>query len=265
MQEKTDKKIAVITGGSSGIGKKCCELFTQNGIKVYELSRHGESTDEVTHINCDVTDRDACVTAIDQVINAEGHIDILVSNAGMGISGAIEFTKQEDFLQQMNVNFNGAVYISMAVIKYMRQADGGRIIFTGSMAGECSIPFQAFYSASKAAIASYAMALVNELRPFGIRISVVMPGDIKTGFTGARRKNMEGVQIYERMERAVSQMEHDEQTGMAPERIAALIYRQAVSRRPAMKCTLGFIYKFERLLVRIFPTRLAEYIIYRMY
>ena len=102
-------KTVVITGGSSGIGKATAELFAERGWQVFEWSRSGKSTDKVTHITCDVTKPDETKAAAKQVIDQAGQIDVLISNAGYGISGAIEFTTTEDAHRQMEVNFFGAL------------------------------------------------------------------------------------------------------------------------------------------------------------
>ena len=176
----------IITGGSSGIGQAAADLFAAKGYKVYELSRHGEDRAGVTHIDCDVTSPDDCRNAAAKVATEAGKIDVLISNAGMGISGAIEFTDINEAKRQFDVNFFGAVNIAQAVLPYMRNEHDGKIIFVSSLAATFPIPYQAFYSASKSAINAMAMAMRNEVREFGIKVCCLLPGDVKTGFTGSR-------------------------------------------------------------------------------
>ena len=128
-------KNVIITGGSSGIGKATAELFAANGYQVYELSRRtpSEAREGITHITCDVTDVEACRKAVSTVIAADGYVDVLISNAGMGISGAVEFTTTEELHRQMDVNFFGAVNITQAVLPYMRKSQRGKIIFVSSV------------------------------------------------------------------------------------------------------------------------------------
>ena len=111
----------VITGGSSGIGKATAELFAEKGWQVFEWSRSGKSTDKITHITCDVTKPEDTKAAARQVAEQAGQIDVLVSNAGYGISGAIEYTTPEDAHRQMEVNFFGALNSVQAVLPYMRE------------------------------------------------------------------------------------------------------------------------------------------------
>ena len=185
-------KIAVVTGGTSGIGREAALYLAKNGCTVYELSRRKEGVGGLRHISADVTDETSVNAAVAQILAEAGRIDILVNNAGFGISGAVEFTDTAEAQRQLDVNFFGMVRMNKAVIAVMRQQGSGRIVNLSSVAAPVPIPFQTYYSASKAAINSYTMALGNELRPFGITVCAVMPGDIKTGFTAARRKVAEG-------------------------------------------------------------------------
>lgn len=205
-------QVAIVTGGTSGIGKATALALKASGCTVYEFSRRAQGVEGLHHIAADVTSEDSVRAAVAQVMDAEGRIDILVNNAGFGISGAIEFTSTADAKSLFDVNFFGMVNMNRAVIPIMRQAGRGRIVNLSSVAAPVPIPFQAYYSATKASVNAYAMALANELRPFGITVCAVMPGDIHTGFTAARRKVSEGDDIYGgRISRSVARMEHDEQ------------------------------------------------------
>ena len=137
-------KICVITGGTSGIGKCTAEALAQKGSTVYELSRREEGLPGMFHIPTDVTDPDACQRAIDEVVSQAGRIDVMINNAGFGISGAIEFTPVEQAKRQFDVNFFGMVNMNCAVIPVMRAQRSGRIVNLSSVAGAIPIPFQAF-------------------------------------------------------------------------------------------------------------------------
>lgn len=258
-------KIMIITGGSSGIGKAAAELYAKSDYKVYELSRHGENGEGITHIDCDVTSVEQCKNAVQMVFEQEGRIDLLISNAGMGISGAVEFTEPSEARRQFDVNFFGALNIVQAVIPYMRQQQKGRIIFVSSVMAAFSLPFQAFYSATKSAVNSLSLALRNELRPFNIDVCALMPGDVKTGFTAARKKSLVGSEVYTHMEKAVSTMERDEQNGITPERMAKKLLSMAEAKHPAALSTVGWMYKLFLLLGKLLPTTLAYRIVGWMY
>lgn len=258
-------KTVVITGGSSGIGKATAELFARKGWQVFDWSRSGRSTDSITHIPCDVTKPEETRAAAGQVLERTGRIDVLIANAGYGISGAIEFTSPEDAHRQMEVNFFGAVNSVQAVLPAMREQHSGRIVFTSSVAAVLSIPYQSFYSASKAAINALALALQNEVRSFGIHVSVLMPGDVATGFTAARNKSEAGLNTYGNIRKAVATMEKDEQNGMSPRKMAAGLYRIATCRCPAPQYVGGAQYKLFCFLDRILPKRLVNLIVGKLY
>ncbi|MBR0195453.1 MAG: SDR family NAD(P)-dependent oxidoreductase [Paludibacteraceae bacterium] len=258
-------KTVVITGGSSGIGKATAELFARKGWQVFEWSRSGASTDTITHISCDVTKPEQTQAAAKQVIDQAGQIDVFISNAGYGISGAIEFTSSEDAHRQMEVNFFGALNSVQAVLPYMRERKAGRIIFTSSVAAVLSIPYQSFYSASKAAINALALALQNEVRAFGIYVSVLMPGDVATGFTAARKKSEEGMDAYGNIRKAVAAMEKDEQGGMSPRQMANRFYHIATCRCPAPQYVGGAQYAFFCFLDRILSKRFVNWVVGKLY
>lgn len=259
-------KTAVITGGSSGIGLATAQLFSSKGYKVYELSRKGKTNGKIKHITCDVTDENSVREAMKAIYEEEYSIDVLVNNAGFGISGAVEFTDLEAAKKQFDVNFFGCVTCCNEVIKYMRKTGGGTIINLSSMAAPLSIPFQAFYSASKSAINSLTLALANELKPFNIKVCAVMPGDVKTGFTAAREKSTAGDTLYSGiLEKSVATMEHDEQNGMSPERIAKQIYALSLKDSPKPLSTVGVQYKTFAFLAKVLPMKTVNYIVGLIY
>jgi len=261
-----DKKIAVLTGGTSGIGMQTALALKSAGYTVYELSRRAQGVEGLNHLVADVTDEAAVKKAVDEIVAREGKIDVLVNNAGFGISGAVEFTKTEDAKRLFDTNFFGMVNMNRAVVPVMREAGQGRIVNISSVAGQIPIPFQTYYSAAKAATNSYTMALANELRPYGVTVCAVQPGDIKTGFTKAREKTVDGDDVYGgRIGRSVSRMEHDEQTGMPPEKAAAFLCRVALRRRTKPLYAIGPQYSAAVLLSRLLPCRLVSWIVSRLY
>ncbi len=259
-------RVAVVTGGSSGIGRAVAQLLAQQGEIVYELSRSGQSTETVRHIDADVTDPAQVEAAMAQIAQQQGRIDLLVNNAGMGISGAIEFTPAEHAHRIFEVNFFGTFNCCKAALPYLRKSSDPRIINMSSVAAPIAIPFQAFYSASKAAINSLTLALANEVRGFGVRVCAVMPGDAHTGFTAARQKTVAGAEIYgAEIERAVSAMEKDEQNGMSPEKVASVVLRAANAANPRPLYTAGGKYKFFVLLAKLLPVRALNWLVGKVY
>jgi NAD(P)-dependent dehydrogenase (short-subunit alcohol dehydrogenase family) len=255
----------LITGGSSGIGLATVQLFVSKGWTVFELSRSGVSSPSVTHIHCDVTDEESVQNAVSEVMQHTDSIDVVISNAGFGISGPIEFTQIEDAQKQFDVNLFGAVRLTKAVLPILRTQGYGRIIYTSSVAAELSIPYQSFYSASKSALNAIALALANEVRSFGIQVSVLMPGDVATGFTDAREKSIEGMEVYGALQSAVAAMEKDERGGMSPMDMAKCLYRISVCRNPHPLYIGGGIYKVFCCLNRLLPKRLVNWIVGKLY
>jgi len=259
-------KTAVITGASSGIGLALAKLMVREGYTVYNLSRRDAGTEGVRHISTDVTSSESVKNAVEEILSREKKIDVLVSNAGYGISGAIENTAEEDALRQLDVNFYGLFRISKAVLPIMRKQRQGKIIAISSVAGAISIPFQTMYSVSKAAINSYVMALANEVRPFGIKVAAVLPGDARTNFTMAREKNETDDSEYrERLDKSVAGMEKDEQNGMAPEYVASRIYRVIRKKSPKPMTVVGVKYKVFTVLFKILPSRFANWVVGKLY
>ncbi len=248
------KRICILTGGSSGIGKATADLLAQNGYTVYEFSRGGSDRNGIRHITADVTSAEQVRAGVLQVLDEQDRIDLLVNNAGFGISGAVEFTDPADAHAQLDVNFFGALNCIQAVLPAMRTAGCGHIVNVSSVAAPIAIPFQSFYSATKAAVNSLTLALRNEVKPFGIKVCAVLPGDVKTGFTTARKKSTAGADVYGKaLEHAVAVMEHDEQTGMPPLKVAKAVFHAASEKHPRALRTVGAQYQLFVFLAKILP------------
>ena len=259
-------KVVIITGGSSGIGLCTAAALRDRGCKVYELSRRDSEVEGITHLRCDITDEEQIKAAVAQVLDENGRIDILINNAGFGISGAVEFTETSDAQRLFDVNFFGMVRMNRAILPLMREQGHGRIVNLSSVAAPVPIPFQTYYSAGKAAVNSYTMALSNEVKPFGITVAAVMPGDIKTGFTAARKKNTAGDDIYGgRIAKCVAVMEHDEQNGMEAALAGRFIAKTALKNKPRTISTIGFSYKMAVFLLRHLPMGWANLLVGKMY
>ena len=259
-------KVALVTGGSSGIGLATAKMLQKLGYCVYELSRTGTSQGEIVHKSADVTDPAQVQAAVEQVIEAEGKIDLLVNNAGFGISGAVECTSSKDAHSQFEVNFFGQLNCIQAILPYMREAGNGHIVNLSSVAAPIAIPFQGFYSATKAAVNSLTLALRNEVRPFHIKVCAVQPGDVKTGFTAARIKSQEGGTVYGSvLAHAVSVMEHDEQNGMPPEAVAKVICKAAQAKNPAALYTVGTQYRLFTLINKLLPATAVNFLVGKIY
>ena len=260
-----DKRTVLITGASSGIGLAAAELFLKNGDSVYALSRRDCPAPGAVSLHADVTDGDAVREAIDEVFRREGRLDVLVLNAGFGISGAVEFTGLSEAKRQLDVNFFGTASCIRHALPHMREQGSGHILIISSVAGAIPIPFQAYYSCSKAALNALVLAAANELRPFNIHVAAVLPGDIKTGFTEAREKNASGASVYAALDGSIKTMEQDERRGMPPSAIAKKLYSLSKKKSPKPLSTVGLKYKLFLALAKLLPVRFTNRIVGMLY
>ena len=173
----------LISGGTRGIGKACVKLFAANGYKVSSLSRTGKSDeilDGVTYYQCDVKDSGEVDLAVNSAVRSFGPVDVLISNAGISVSGLAQDFEFRDYRDVMDTNFGGLFNLTRAVIPHMINRQKGVILAVSSMWGQTGASCEALYSASKGAVDSYIKALAKELGPSGIRVNAVSPGATNT-------------------------------------------------------------------------------------
>jgi short-subunit dehydrogenase len=258
--------VVIVTGASSGIGKAICDLLGSKGHLVYGLSRRKVHESTFTSMQVDVTNKDEIIKAFETIYEKEQVIDVIINNAGMGISGSIEDTECIDAKTMFDVNFFGSFEVIQVALPYLRKQKQSKIINITSLAGEFPIPFQAFYSASKAALNNFSWALQNEVKPFGISVCALMPGDVKTGFTSQRKKNTQTTIEYgARVKKSVSVMEKDEQNGMPPIEIAKKVQTLIKKKRMPIQVTVGFKYKVLLFIKRLFSPTFVNKILGSMY
>lgn len=248
----------LVTGASSGIGAATAARLAARGFQVFGTSRRPErqSLPGVRFVALDVRDEESVRKGVAQVLASVPHLDGLVCNAGIGIFGSVEEVSLEAAREQFETNVFGTLRVLRAVLPRLREAKRGRVVIVGSLAGRAPIPFQAHYSASKAALDALALALYNELFAFGVSVSLIEPGDIRTEFNdrtdwgeptasvyGATLRNAEQV-IRESLPRAPG-----------PEIVAAVIERALTSRRPRVRYTVGPDARLVPLARRLLPDR----------
>ena len=173
----------LISGGTRGIGRSCVELFAGKGYKVSSLSRTGTPADAVEgvfYIRCDVKDQEAVKESVNKAIEENGPVDVLISNAGIAVSGLAQDFGYQDYRDVIDTNFGGLFNLAGAVIPCMVRQGKGVILATSSMWGQTGASCEALYSASKGAVDSYIKALAKELGPSGIRVNAVSPGAVDT-------------------------------------------------------------------------------------
>lgn len=258
--------VVLITGVSSGIGLGNAKIFIEKGHRVYGISRRLVALDGLNHYPGDITDSNRISEIIDDIYKKEGKIDILINSAGMGISGAVEDTLVDDAKFMFDVNFFGTFEVTKQVIPIMRENKFGKIVNISSVASILPIAFQTFYSANKAAINLYSEGLNIELKPFNIKVINFLPGDIKTEFTAARKKNTLDSPVYQsRITKSIATMEKDEQSGMSVEYVSKVMYKNIMKKRPPLRKVVGLKYKFFVFLARLLPTKLINYIMGKIY
>lgn len=251
--------IILITGITSGFGKAMAERLSRDGHKVYGTHRHAqEQIPGVTYIKADATDVGQVKNAVDTVMAGEGRIDVFINNAGMGIGGPLEFSSLEDAQRQMDVNWMGMVRFLHFVVPIMRRQGSGKIICFSSIGGLMGLPFQGLYSASKFAIEGYCEALRLETKGFGIKVTVIEPGDFSTSFTAQRKsvQDTEAFAAYKTYSESLASIEHDETSGLKPEYLAAKISKIVKKDNPAYSYVIAtFEQRLSVFLKRILPAK----------
>jgi NAD(P)-dependent dehydrogenase (short-subunit alcohol dehydrogenase family) len=236
-------KVVLITGATSGLGRACAEYLAERGLVVYGTGRRQvENTGKVKMLQMDVTEPESVQIAVDKVIAEQGHIDVVVNNAGMGIGGAAELATSEEIRLQMQTNFMGTVHLCSAVLPHMRTAGGGTIVNVSSLGGVMGLPFQAFYSASKFAIEGYSEALSLEVKPFNVKVCLIEPGDFATGFTASRvlsEETQKSTEYGTQFAKTLANIEKEEQNGLKPEQLAKVLFRIISSNHPKFRYKVG--------------------------
>ena len=265
------KKIVLVTGASSGIGKTCAEYLAGRGMTIYGASRSLQNSDMGAYhtLRMDVTDDASVRHGVQQILGRHGRIDVVINCAGYGIAGAVEETDPQEAIAQFNTNFFGVHRVCRAVVPIMRQSRSGVIINVSSLAGLLAVPFQAFYSASKFAMEGMTEALRMEVRPFGIRVALIEPGDFKSEFPANRVSTVDSLKsgVYrELLERCVGVMREEEKNGKAPVPVARLAERIIHDPSPRLRYTVGpFGERLGPKLKSILPYRIYEYLFMKHY
>ena len=263
-------RIILITGASSGFGKTTASLLVKEGHIVYGTSR--KATDDINGVRMlemDVTRPQSIRQGIDRILSEQGRIDILINNAGLGISGAIELATDEEITRQMDTNFMGVVQTCKAILPVMRKAGKGTIINITSIGGLIAVPFQGYYSASKFAVEGFSEALQHEVHPFGIRICLVEPGDFCTNFTANRcisKATLNHPDYRETFTHTMKAIEEMEQKGSHPDKLACTISRLIKKKRPPFRTKTG---PMEQVLfarcIGWLPDRLVAWVVRKGY
>lgn len=256
------QKRVLITGASSGIGRECAELLHRNGYQVLGVSRNIQQKDfpyETRQL--DVTDEAAVLEMM-----RDFEFDIAILNAGMGISGTIEDVSMELARKQMEVNYFANLNLSRIFVKKMREQGGGMIIIMSSIAGKVPLPMQGHYCSSKYALEAMAETLAMETAGYGIKVSLIEPGDTSTGFTDARIKVENSDSVYsDQVRKTVSKIEKDERHGDSPVAVAETVLKVLKMKNPPVRVAIGMDYKLLMFIMRFLPDKWRQFILRKMY
>ena len=250
----SSKEVAVVTGSSSGIGHETALTLARNGYTTYATMRNTSKAAEIQSIaskenlpiivkQLDVTKDESVRNAIQQIVSEAGRIDVVVNNAGYGLTGAFEDLSIEEIKAQYETNFFGVIRVTQAVLPIMRKQRSGKIINISSGAGRLGYPGGSAYVSTKFALEGLSESMSYELEPFGIRIVLVEPGVIRTNFSSgmvlakkAQDPNSPYSQMMQRMGTTLQQLE---QNGSDVDLVASIVLKAATSANPELRYLAG--------------------------
>ncbi len=261
------KKVVLITGASSGLGKELARQLCQRNYRVYGTSRRPKEQPEGYHLLAmDVREAESVEQAVAELIRREGRIDILINNAGIGIAGPLEQLSMENIEKVLDTNVKGVVRSCQAVLPHLRHAGGGKIINISSIGALFGLPYRGVYCASKAAVGLVTEALRMEVRAFGIQACTILAGDIQTNINANRiRDYREDSHAYKTsFERVYAGIDEDVDKGMPAEEVARQVVRIAERQRLKPHYIIGRpLQRLSARLKRLLPGALFEKIIMR--
>jgi NAD(P)-dependent dehydrogenase (short-subunit alcohol dehydrogenase family) len=270
----TTTKIALVTGGSSGIGEATVLALAETGYTVYAGARR---VDRMAHLKeygirplaMDVTDEESMRSAVSHVLAEQGRIDVLVNNAGYGSYGALEDVSLSEARSQFEVNVFGAARLTQLVLPNMRERRSGTIVNITSMGGKIYTPLGSWYHATKFALEAISDCLRMELKPFGINVIVIEPGGIQTewgGIAAEKVRAVSGIGPYASQGNAVAESLTSESTrrrSSPPELIGKTIVRAVTARHPRTRYAVGYGAKPMIFLHEVLPNRWFDAFILR--
>jgi NAD(P)-dependent dehydrogenase (short-subunit alcohol dehydrogenase family) len=252
IRKEERKRVVLITGVTSGIGRACAEHLNGTGWRVFGTGRNVTSINladpKIEMITMDVDDDISVAKAVDEVVARAGRIDAVINNAGYSLIGAVEDTSIEEAKSQFETNFFGTLRVCRAALPALRATGGGYIINISSLAGIVGLPYSGLYSATKFALEGLSESLRLEVRQFGIKVVLVEPGDFQTKTTSSRRVAAAAQSgVYKSVfEKTKQKQDKEELNGPTPEPIAKLIGHILKIKQPKMRYSVG---RFDQRIV----------------
>ena len=259
-----------ITGTSRGFGREWTKAALERGDRVAATARDpstlddfkSEHGDALLPLTLDVTSREAAFGAVKRAHEHFGRLDIVVNNAGYGHFGMVEEISEQEARAQIETNLFGALWVTQAALPFLREQGSGHIVQVSSIGGISAFPSVGIYHASKWGLEGISQALAQEVKEFGINVTLVEPGNVKTDFTANRKMAAasSGDDVYESaLARAVGVMERDEANGVGPDAVAAVVQKTLESRRPPRRVSVGKAGERVGILAkRLLPHRVFE-------
>ncbi|CAM4064509.1 SDR family oxidoreductase [Flavobacterium antarcticum] len=263
-------KVVLITGGSSGIGKAIGEFLHHKGFTVYGTSRNPERISNAIFplLQLDVRNAESIQAAVAQIIKISGRVDVVINNAGVGITGPLEEIPMQEIKNNFETNFFGPIDVMKAVLPQMRLQKSGLIINITSIAGYMGLPYRSVYSASKGALELISEALRMEVKSFGITITNVAPGDFATNIAAGRfhAPLIKGSAYEKTYGKTLATMDEHVTQGSNPNEMAEAIFKIIQSPSPKIHYKIGsFLQKFSIVLKRILPDKQYEKMLMKHY
>lgn len=264
------KQVALITGASSGIGRDAALRLLERGFTVYAAARRVERMSDIAArgghtLSLDVTDNDSVRQCIEEVVSAEGQLDVLVNNAGYGEFGAVENISDSQARRQFDVNVFGMAAVIRAVLPQMRKQHSGRIIITSSMGGLFSEPCGGWYHATKYAVEALGDSLRMEVSAFGIKVSLVEPGAIASEWSGIALDNLRTTSLGTPYEKSAARqaafLEKVYSGASSPEVIGRAIEHAATAHCPRTRYLRGHLSHLLVWSARLLPTRCFDRVV----
>ncbi|WP_350285594.1 SDR family oxidoreductase [uncultured Croceitalea sp.] len=265
-----NKKVVLITGGSSGIGKATGIYLTEKGHQVYgttrDLSKY-QDFNAFPLLQLNVNNEDSITSAVSRIVSETGRIDVLLNNAGVGITGPIEETPISEINNAFDINFNGPLRMINAVVPQMRTQNQGLIINITSIAGYMGLPYRGIYSATKGALELATEALRMELKEFNIKMTSLAPGDFATNIASGRyHAPFSADSPYTQYEKTLHMINEDVDNAGDPIEVAKQVLRIINAKNPKVHYKVGdFMQKFSLVLKRILPDKVYERLLLNHY